>query len=244
MTTLTVAEQRARDALAFDPLPPSPWVTADDHGIVIAVRYSEVLSGLLRSISGARWLSENRHWRYPFRSRDAIALALDRINDLAGAAKERADRENKRRREKNEQIAAELAHRKSKQRAEFKPRVMRAEFMVQSGPHIDLSLESVGDDTYQLLRSDGWPRPCWVAQIIGHDGRKWLRAFLPGRRDYERANSKGSRGIMVHFAINEGPVYEVSSHLSWREVNRYFARVSNGLIVRMMESEVLMCLEK
>jgi len=53
-------------------------------------------------------------------------------------------------------------------------------------------------------------RPAWVARIIGFqpDGRE-IRQFLRGRRDYSQATSTGSRGIWIHYLLDDG-IYEVN----------------------------------
>jgi len=122
-----------------------------------------------------------------------------------------------------------------------------------------LGLEAIGDDLVQLnrlrqtqLRESGVPdhlrrsadlgpilRRPWVAEIKGPDARfGWERTFVHGKKDYSRANSIGSRGVMVYHHLREGPVYEVNAWLSWSSVDRYFCRVAGTELIRLTEDQV------
>lgn len=122
-----------------------------------------------------------------------------------------------------------------------------------------LGLEAIGDDLVQFnrlklaqMRETGLPkfiyegydlspvlRRPWVAEITGPDHRYgWARTFLRGNKDYSRANSVGSRGVMVYYQLRGGPVYEVNDWTSWSRMDRYFCRVEDGKIVRITEGEV------
>jgi hypothetical protein len=68
-----------------------------------------------------------------------------------------------------------------------------------------------------------FPRP-WVARITGCDERHGLaRTFVDGQIDFTHANSTGSRGIMLYFALAPG-VYEVYARVSWTRSRRYFCQ--------------------
>ena len=84
------------------------------------------------------------------------------------------------------------------------------------------------------------PRKPWVAEIVGQHEKYGLeRIFLPSKRNYSRANSRGSRGIELWFVLESGRLYEVLSPLSWRSIDRYFCRVSDGGdILRVSKDEV------
>ena len=57
---------------------------------------------------------------------------------------------------------------------------------------------------------------------------------LGGHRDYRNANSKGTRGVMVVYTLDEGVIYWIKAPLSWRSSDRYFAVVDpEGNILRM-----------
>ena len=84
------------------------------------------------------------------------------------------------------------------------------------------------------------PTPCWVAEITGPDPRyRWARKFVKGKKDYAKANSKGSRGVFVWYTLQSGRVYDVQARVTWRRTERYFCRVDDaGEVVRMTEEEV------
>lgn len=123
-----------------------------------------------------------------------------------------------------------------------------------------LALEAIGADraAYVQLRRRGlaqlepgresrylgklnYQQP-WVAEIVG--GRHiWLdRRFLTGQRDYQGSNSAGSRGIIVYYLLDEGPVYEVFQRLTWTRSDRYFCRIKAGRLERISQEEVDRCL--
>lgn len=124
-------------------------------------------------------------------------------------------------------------------------------------PSAALALEWIGQDAhaqmefYRRLLNNGvaglgdgvvgrCPRRAWVARIVGPDARYgWCREFIRGKIDYSEANSKGSRGVMLHYVLKPGEVYEVNAPSSWRRNDRYFCRVSDsGEIVRISQEEV------
>lgn len=111
------------------------------------------------------------------------------------------------------------------------------------GPLVAFRLEATGDDTNAMLRDLGLSPayPVWVAEIVGTDPRFGLaRRFLPSRKDYAKANSVGSRGVYLHYALRRGRVYEVRSMPSWKGGRRWFLRVTeDGEKVEMTREEVL-----
>lgn len=63
---------------------------------------------------------------------------------------------------------------------------------------------------------------------------------LRGHRDYRRANSKGTRGVMVVYTLEEGTIYRIKAPTSWRSSVQYFAVVdATGEIRRMRKEESL-----
>lgn len=83
----------------------------------------------------------------------------------------------------------------------------------------------------------------WIAEIIGtHPGYRFDRRFIKAQKDYSGGNSKGSRGVMLHFVVEDGRPYEVSKRTSWKGSSRYFFRVTNGQEERLTEQEVIACL--
>lgn len=54
-----------------------------------------------------------------------------------------------------------------------------------------------------------------------------------GKTDYSKANSKGSRGVRIFYALESGKRYHVKSPESWGSTDDYTCRVTNdGRIVR------------
>lgn len=114
-----------------------------------------------------------------------------------------------------------------------------------------LKVEAIGDDTFQYMRlwtgilndgapglgdSLGVPKPdYWVAMIVGHDSKfGYCRQFLKPKKDYAKANRKGSRGVFLWYMLESGYVYEVSSPVTWKRRERYFCTVSDdGEIIRV-----------
>jgi len=244
------AEERARDALAFDPLPASDWVRLEETYIAIKTNYSEPLSRLLRSLPASKWMPVEREWRIPYTSADALRENIPTLNELAAKAKENADRETELRKQREaERAAARLREQQERERKrqESKPRALRQEFLTANpdAPLITIELEAIGDNLSPRKAPFGLRMPPrhWVAQIFGSNGRGgWVRNFLPGARDYSKANSVGSRGIMVSYLLQTGPIYEISEPTSWGTTERYFARVVDGKLVRMTADQVNACL--
>jgi len=82
------AEQKAREALASNPFPPTPWVTVTDEGILIATGYSEALNRLLRWVPKAKWRQDKRCWLIPLSGAEAVRAVLPEITRIADAAQE------------------------------------------------------------------------------------------------------------------------------------------------------------
>ena len=122
-----------------------------------------------------------------------------------------------------------------------------------------LKLEAIADDYFYAKRHKSWSfdkelrymsrlgpnkSPSWVARIIGiEDELNFEREFIRGQRDYTEANSTGSRGIFIYYALIEG-VYEINSRYHWRKVDHYFAKVEGVQITRITKDEVIECLKK
>lgn len=118
-----------------------------------------------------------------------------------------------------------------------------------------LKVEAIGDNTYQMFRlyqtavSSAAPSigaalespkaPYWVAIIYGKTGSRYLKNFLNGKKDYTKANSKGSRGVYIWYILQSGYVYEVSSPVSWKRISHYYCKVTDeGEIVEITQDEV------
>ena len=114
-----------------------------------------------------------------------------------------------------------------------------------------MEIELIGDNVVQMCKlyrnttnglvpglgslTFGCPPSGWVAEITGFDDvYKYKREFLRYRKDYSRANSKGSRGVFAEYILESGKVYDVRSNK-----NRYFCTVNEqGDIVKIQETEV------
>ncbi|REK68027.1 MAG: hypothetical protein C6P35_03395 [Cohnella sp.] len=126
---------------------------------------------------------------------------------------------------------------------------------------ITLKLEAIGDDARQFYKDlsrnpllketifgnddrNPFSRP-WVAEITGKDPKyKFRRVFLRGRKDYSEANKKGSRGVYYYYELYPGKIYQINDRISWKVTRRYFARVIDGNLVEIEESEVEECLRE
>jgi len=79
----------------------------------------------------------------------------------------------------------------------------------------------------------------WVAEINGFDEKyKYQRDFLSFNKDYSNSSSTGDRGVYATYILNENRIYEVNAPISWKNHDRYFCTVNDGLIVRLKENEV------
>lgn len=238
-------EERARDALAFNPLHPAVWLNVSDQGITISVNYSERLSKLLCSLPNAKWDAAARVWRLPYSSSDELRRRFGEIDALAKAAKESAETETRRRqleRNDRERTRTNELERRNNERLAARPRAMKPEFITPTpGPQFALRLEAVGDNSTEF----GMPQRNWVGQIIGLSANgRWARAYLNGARDYSHANSVGSRGIMVTYLLDPGLIYQVAEPRTWKRTDRWFCRVVEQEIVKMSEDEVRACLAR
>lgn len=126
---------------------------------------------------------------------------------------------------------------------------------------VQIKIERIGDDTSQQLgfyrkmtnklipglgdmTFGKTPSSAWCAEITGlHPKFKFERKFLKGNRSYVNANRVGSRGVFDYFNLENGKLYEVSSPVSWKNIDRYFCRIENDELIRMDSDEVLKCLK-
>jgi hypothetical protein len=125
-----------------------------------------------------------------------------------------------------------------------------------------LEIELIGDNSVQEIRQ--WnkltnslipglgdatfgsvPPAGWVAEITGFDPKyRYARSFLKFKKDYSRANSKGSRGVYAEYILDEGKIYDVKQSVTWKRSKRYFCTVKDWQIVEMTEQEVIDILNK
>ncbi|MBB3019267.1 hypothetical protein FHR70_002321 [Microvirga lupini] len=75
------ADEKGRDAFAFEPLE-SPYLTVADD-LRVRTPYSRTIVEALRSIPWAHWDPEERIWRVPFRSYDELKARWAEIEEAA-----------------------------------------------------------------------------------------------------------------------------------------------------------------
>lgn len=80
--TDSFAEERGRDAYAFEPIL-SPYLEVDDDGFRIRTPYSRTAVDELRQIAFARWDSNHRVWRVPFASYEDLQHRWETIEKAA-----------------------------------------------------------------------------------------------------------------------------------------------------------------
>jgi|GEM_PF-1008693 len=116
-----------------------------------------------------------------------------------------------------------------------------------------LEIELKGDDMRQMMKLwtgvtnmifpglgdltfGGYPSSGWVAEITGFDKKfKYQRNFLRYKKDYSRANSKGSRYVYAEYILESGKLYDVKDNKE-----RYFCTVNDeGDIITLTEQEVV-----
>jgi hypothetical protein len=109
-----------------------------------------------------------------------------------------------------------------------------------------LEIELRDDNTHQAVRRMnaflannefyGDSKPCgWAAEITGPDQKyKLARSFLRFKKDYSRANSKGSRGVYAIYTLEENKIYEVKDNK-----RRYFCKLEGWAIKEITENEVM-----
>jgi|GEM_PF-7005218 len=253
-------EEKARDALAFDPLPESPWVRVTAAAILVETPYAPALVHMLRGLGGS-WCETLRAWRLPFRSAERLRAVLPELDRLATDAQAEAEKRKaelealrakaQARREERERERREELRRKTMARAfNEPPRPLRREFMMPrpGAPkhHFEMELFDLrmSRSSRLLLAKVEGRGESWLAQIWASCPRYgYSRSFLAPIKDYSRANGSGSRGIFAAYILEEGPIYEVRQQVSWHQFDRYFLRIWDGQRIRMTEEEVRACLE-
>lgn len=118
-----------------------------------------------------------------------------------------------------------------------------------------LKLEAIGDHVVyerRMCRRHGVPwapkraieyavTPPWVARLVGLTERGFAREFVRGRRDYTEATGTGSRGIWVHYLLDDG-LYEVNEPVAFGKARRYFLLVQGGAARELTMREAKGCL--
>lgn len=98
---LAHADQRGRDAFAFEPIA-SPYLEVAD-GFVVRTPYSRTAVTQLREVPWARWDPAAKAWRVPFRSHEELRRRWPAIEDAA----RQAEPEERRKREEGRKASPE-----------------------------------------------------------------------------------------------------------------------------------------
>jgi hypothetical protein len=104
---LAHADERGRDAFAFEPLV-SPYLEAADD-LVVRTPYSRAVVTELRTVPWARWDPASKAWRVPFRSLEELRRRWPAIEDAA----RQAEPEERRKREASRKAAPEHTDRRA-----------------------------------------------------------------------------------------------------------------------------------
>ena len=102
---LAYADERGRDAFAFEPVT-SPYLEVADD-LMVRTPYSRAVVAELRMIPWARWDPASKAWRVPFRSFEELRRRWPVIEDAA----RRAEPEERRKREASRRASPEHADR-------------------------------------------------------------------------------------------------------------------------------------
>lgn len=77
-----------------------------------------------------------------------------------------------------------------------------------------------------------------VAEIRRGDDGLLRPHWLFGKRDYAKANSRGTRGVYLHYVLEQDRLYWVQEPVSWRRTARYFAAISiSGNVYELSDEE-------
>lgn len=120
-----------------------------------------------------------------------------------------------------------------------------------------LEIELIGHNTASLLRGHWFS----IAKTMGRAAAETLFGRLDeisvsgqvsrvisvtpleteeiyGKKDYSRANSKGSRGIYGYYILSPGEIYLVCERVSWKRTDCYFCIVEDGRVQRIDEENL------
>jgi len=117
-----------------------------------------------------------------------------------------------------------------------------------------IKIEAIGDNSYSLFEQlgkisplfGGTTRPYGVSEVFCDriTGEIHLMA-IRGRKDYSKANSKGSRGVYLNYVIESGHLYFVREAVSWKRIREYFCLASeDGEVVELNDTEAMSWLAK
>ncbi len=89
-----------------------------------------------------------------------------------------------------------------------------------------LSIEQIGNDRLGH-------QPAWIDHVKGITPRGLIKERLQGYVDYSKANSVGSRGVIINYLLSDNEIYHVSSPKNFKHCDTYFCIVSDGEITRL-----------
>jgi hypothetical protein len=78
--------------------------------------------------------------------------------------------------------------------------------------------------------------PCVLRMYKDDDGQMRYE-YVRGKRDYSGANSKGSRGVYVHYILQADELYWIKEPVSWKRTAIYFAAVNLDGEVKTISDE-------
>ena len=104
---LAYADQRGRDACAFEPIASAYLEVADD--LVIRTPYSRAVITELRAVPWARWDPASKAWRVPFRSFEELRRHWPAIEEAA----RQAEPEARRKRQESRKVSPEHGERRA-----------------------------------------------------------------------------------------------------------------------------------
>lgn len=95
-------------------------------------------------------------------------------------------------------------------------------------------IKSMLSPGYERFKFGTFKPSGWCAKIAGTDARfGYAREFCEFKKDYSRANSKGSRGVYAIYCLDWGELYEVKDGK-----RRYFCMVIDWKIEEVPKEEV------
>lgn len=94
-----------------------------------------------------------------------------------------------------------------------------------------LCIEAIGYTESKQIARFGFHIQRWGVWLCDSIGTPLREEY--GRVDYTNSNGKGSRGVLIWYTLNSGPIYLVKSPQSWKTIDVYKCYVTeDGNIVR------------
>lgn len=110
------ADDKGRDAYAFDPLPRSRYLDVGGDDLVVRTPYSRTVVETMRSIPWARWDPAARAWRVPFRSYEALRARWPGIEEAARRNEPEVRRQRAEEQRRDEAAMAQVRERERERR--------------------------------------------------------------------------------------------------------------------------------